>query len=333
KLFVFFSSSLTRFSVEVSRALLSRVVLLTPSRTSLELSPKTRFSLAASSLAVATLVVPIFFLTWLTKTRTCSSATLTPSLTMTGDSSEGKVINFMIFSLLSDLFVEWLTILKISVVYVTSVRAYGGMRLNLMSLVEAQCWMQLLLETMNCLGRCRMLLKHFRRLCFSYWMVFDTDENFVVSGFFCCYEVTTGVSVLSKNHVVLARNSRIITDTDIDPIAWWQPRRIETLFFIMRKLTRLQYLYSKLAGKLRREYEIFLFFTVGLTLWCFYLQFDILAALHPTPAVCGLPEEEAILLIKEIELNCQEVTRLSVYIITYLNVKATFTCHPYTIEI
>ncbi|CAG7861645.1 unnamed protein product [Brassica rapa] len=109
---------------------------------------------------------------------------------MTGDSSEGKVINFMIFSLLSDLFVEWLTILKISVVYVTSVRAYGGMRfdpngkkslwnknplvhftllclrLNLMSLVEAQCWMQLLLGTMNCLGRCRMLLKHFRRLCF-----------------------------------------------------------------------------------------------------------------------------------------------------------------------
>ncbi|CAF2041064.1 unnamed protein product [Brassica napus] len=40
------------------------------------------------------------------------------------------------------------------------------LRLNLMSLVEAQCWMQLLLGTMNCLGRCRMLLKHFRRLCF-----------------------------------------------------------------------------------------------------------------------------------------------------------------------
>ncbi|KAH0909943.1 hypothetical protein HID58_033264, partial [Brassica napus] len=324
KLFVFFSSSLTRFSVEVSRALLSRVVLLTPSRTSLELSPKTRFSLAASSLAVATLVVPIFFLTWLTKTRTCSSATLTPSLTMTGDSSEGKVINFMIFSLLSDLFLLSMSPLFVPMevcgLILTAKSLWNKnplvhftllcLRLNLMSLVEAQCWMQLLLETMNCLGRCRMLLKHFRRLCFSYWMVFDTDENFVVSGFFCCYEVTTGVSVLSKNHVptkgslvtnvclysftvifssltdvVLARNSRIITDTDIDPIAWflqWQPRRIETLFFIMRKLTRLQYLYSKLAGKLRREYE-----------------FDILAALHPTPAVCGLPEEEAILLIKE----------------------------------
>ncbi|KAG2254254.1 hypothetical protein Bca52824_084390 [Brassica carinata] len=33
----------------------------------------------------------------------------------------------------------------------------------------------------------------------------------------------------------------------------------------------------------------------------FYLQFEILAALHPTPAVCGLPAEEARLLIKEIE--------------------------------
>uniref|UniRef100_M4CP18 Uncharacterized protein n=1 Tax=Brassica campestris TaxID=3711 RepID=M4CP18_BRACM len=117
---------------------------------------------------------------------------------MTGDSSEGKAISFTIFSLLSDLFVKWLTILKISVVHVTSVRAYGG--------------------------------------------------------FFCCYEVTKGVSVLSKNHVVIARNSRIITDTDIDPIAWF-----------------LQ------------------------------LHFDILAALHPTPAVCGLPGEEARLLIKEID--------------------------------
>ncbi|WZZ36863.1 hypothetical protein YC2023_020264 [Brassica napus] len=36
----------------------------------------------------------------------------------------------------------------------------------LLSLVEARCWMQLLLGTMNFLGRWRMLLKHFRRLCF-----------------------------------------------------------------------------------------------------------------------------------------------------------------------
>ncbi|CAG7904613.1 unnamed protein product [Brassica rapa] len=210
-----------------------------------------------------------------------------------------------------------------------------------------------------------------------------------------------GVSVLSKNHVptkgayypavekalaiikqkssslskvvVLARNSRIITDTDIDPIAWLaqlqseghdayqfclqppgapafigntperlfqrnqlgvcsealaatRPRSASTArdmeierdlltspkddleFSIVRenireklnsicdkvvvkpqktvrKLARVQHLYSQLAGKLRREDD----------------EFDILAALHPTPAVCGLPAEEARLLIKEIE--------------------------------
>lgn len=37
-------------------------------------SPKTRFSLAASSLAVATLVVPIFFPTWPTRMRTVTEA-------------------------------------------------------------------------------------------------------------------------------------------------------------------------------------------------------------------------------------------------------------------
>nr|VDD64458.1 unnamed protein product [Brassica oleracea] len=210
-----------------------------------------------------------------------------------------------------------------------------------------------------------------------------------------------GVSVLSKNHVptkgayypavekaleiikqkssslskvvVLARNSRIITDTDIDPIAWLaqlqveghdayqfclqppgapafigntperlfqrnqlgvcsealaatRPRSASTArdmeierdlltspkddleFSIVRenireklnsicdkvvvkpqktvrKLARVQHLYSQLAGRLRREDD----------------EFDILAALHPTPAVCGLPAEEARLLIKEIE--------------------------------
>ncbi|KAJ0256455.1 Isochorismate synthase 1 [Hirschfeldia incana] len=209
-----------------------------------------------------------------------------------------------------------------------------------------------------------------------------------------------GVSVLSKNHVptkgayypavekaleiikqkssslskvVLARNSRVITDTDIDPIAWLaqlqseghdayqfclqppgapafigntperlfqrnqlgvcsealaatRPRAASTArdmeierdlltspkddleFSIVRenireklnsicdkvvvkpqktvrKLARVQHLYSQLAGRLRREDD----------------EFDMLAALHPTPAVCGLPAEEARLLIKEIE--------------------------------
>ena len=40
---------------------------------------------------------------------------------MTGDPSEGKVRNFTsFFSLLSDLIVEWLTIVKVSVVFVAS---------------------------------------------------------------------------------------------------------------------------------------------------------------------------------------------------------------------
>ncbi|KAG2248187.1 hypothetical protein Bca52824_087815 [Brassica carinata] len=78
------------------------------------------------------------------------------------------------------------------------------LRFRLMSLGEAQCWVQLLLGTMNSLGRWRMLLKHFRRPCFrltieqslllSYWLVFLLTRTLFVSGFFCCDEVTKGVS-------------------------------------------------------------------------------------------------------------------------------------------
>ncbi|WZZ58019.1 hypothetical protein YC2023_058126 [Brassica napus] len=53
----------------------------------------------------------------------------------------------------------------------------------------------------------------------------------------------------------------------------------------VRKLARVQHLYSQLAGQLRREDD----------------EFDILTALHPTPAVCGCPVDEARLLIKQIE--------------------------------
>ncbi|KAH0857573.1 hypothetical protein HID58_085834, partial [Brassica napus] len=53
----------------------------------------------------------------------------------------------------------------------------------------------------------------------------------------------------------------------------------------VKKLARLQHLYSQLAEKLKREDDKFNV---------------ILAALHPTPAVCVLPAEEARLLIKEI---------------------------------
>ncbi|KAG2303256.1 hypothetical protein Bca52824_031907 [Brassica carinata] len=53
----------------------------------------------------------------------------------------------------------------------------------------------------------------------------------------------------------------------------------------VRKLARVQHLYSQLAGQLRREDD----------------EFDILTALHPTPAVCGCPVDEARLLIRQIE--------------------------------
>ncbi|XP_010498294.1 PREDICTED: isochorismate synthase 2, chloroplastic-like [Camelina sativa] len=53
----------------------------------------------------------------------------------------------------------------------------------------------------------------------------------------------------------------------------------------VRKLARVQHLYSQLAGELRKEDD----------------EFGILAALHPTPAVCGCPVEEARLLIEQIE--------------------------------
>ncbi|KAL6281249.1 hypothetical protein ACE6H2_018130 [Prunus campanulata] len=54
----------------------------------------------------------------------------------------------------------------------------------------------------------------------------------------------------------------------------------------IRKLPRVQHLYAKLAGWLRSEED----------------EFDILSSLHPTPAVCGFPTEEARVLIAETEV-------------------------------
>ncbi|XP_062116444.1 isochorismate synthase 2, chloroplastic [Humulus lupulus] len=54
----------------------------------------------------------------------------------------------------------------------------------------------------------------------------------------------------------------------------------------VRKLPRVQHLYAKLVGKLRREDD----------------EFGILSSLHPTPAVCGFPTEDARLLIAETEV-------------------------------
>ncbi|KAK4427251.1 Isochorismate synthase, chloroplastic [Sesamum alatum] len=54
----------------------------------------------------------------------------------------------------------------------------------------------------------------------------------------------------------------------------------------LRKLPRVQHLYSRLIGTLQEEDD----------------EFKILSSLHPTPAVCGYPAEEARALISEIEM-------------------------------
>ncbi|XP_024973384.1 isochorismate synthase, chloroplastic [Cynara cardunculus var. scolymus] len=54
----------------------------------------------------------------------------------------------------------------------------------------------------------------------------------------------------------------------------------------IRKLPRVQHLYARLRGRLRSEDD----------------EFDILSSLHPTPAVCGFPTEEARVLIAETEM-------------------------------
>ncbi|KAK7836982.1 isochorismate synthase 2 [Quercus suber] len=157
--------------------------------------------------------------------------------------------------------------------------------------------------------------------------------------------IDTGNSALIK--VVLARSSRVVTTTDIDPIAWLACLQVEgenayqfclqppnarafigntpeQLFHrkclsinsealagtrgrgrsttldlqavcngvvvepkkAIRKLPRVQHLYAQLAGRLRSEDD----------------EFDILASLHPSPAVCGFPTEEARLFIAETEV-------------------------------
>ncbi|XP_042017069.1 isochorismate synthase, chloroplastic-like [Salvia splendens] len=55
---------------------------------------------------------------------------------------------------------------------------------------------------------------------------------------------------------------------------------------VLRKLPRVQHLYAKLTGTLQKEDD----------------EFKILSSLHPTPAVCGLPSEEARVLISKTEM-------------------------------
>ncbi|KAG5536694.1 hypothetical protein RHGRI_024200 [Rhododendron griersonianum] len=54
----------------------------------------------------------------------------------------------------------------------------------------------------------------------------------------------------------------------------------------IRKLPRVQHLYAQLTGRLRSEDD----------------EFKVLCSLHPTPAVCGFPTEEARILIAETEM-------------------------------
>ncbi|KAE9467296.1 hypothetical protein C3L33_00807, partial [Rhododendron williamsianum] len=54
----------------------------------------------------------------------------------------------------------------------------------------------------------------------------------------------------------------------------------------IRKLPRVQHLYAQLTGRLRSEDD----------------EFKVLSSLHPTPAVCGFPTEEARILIAETEM-------------------------------
>ncbi|GFZ12080.1 isochorismate synthase 2 [Actinidia rufa] len=106
--------------------------------------------------------------------------------------------------------------------------------------------------------------------------------------------------------VVLARSSRVVTTTDIDPLTWLACLQVEgensyqfclqppdAPAFIgntaicdgvlvepkkeIRKLPRVQHLYAGLTGMrmLRSEDD----------------EFEILSSLHPTPAVCGFPIE------------------------------------------
>ncbi|XP_025695429.1 isochorismate synthase 2, chloroplastic isoform X3 [Arachis hypogaea] len=55
---------------------------------------------------------------------------------------------------------------------------------------------------------------------------------------------------------------------------------------MIRKLPRIQHLFAQLAGRLRSEED----------------EFEILSSLHPSPAVCGFPTEEAQLLIAKTEV-------------------------------
>ncbi|PKU84130.1 Isochorismate synthase 1, chloroplastic [Dendrobium catenatum] len=131
--------------------------------------------------------------------------------------------------------------------------------------------------------------------------------------------VTKALEIINRRHsdlvkVVLARCSRYVTDSVIDPLVLLASLQIEGenayQFYIqppnapafigntticdeviidprkaLRRLPGVQHLCAELFGKLRRECD----------------EFDVLASLHPSPAVCGMPSEEARKFIEEHE--------------------------------
>ncbi|KAG8638877.1 isochorismate synthase 2, chloroplastic isoform X2 [Manihot esculenta] len=137
--------------------------------------------------------------------------------------------------------------------------------------------------------------------------------------------------------VVLARSSKVVTATDIDPITWLACLQVEGenayQFYLQppnapafigntpEQLFHRKWLgvtSEALAGTRARgeskaldlQIELDLIsspkdhleFTIVRDSIRRKMEFDILSSLHPTPAVCGFPTEEARLLIAEIEV-------------------------------
>ncbi|KAG5383068.1 hypothetical protein IGI04_034538 [Brassica rapa subsp. trilocularis] len=162
-------------------------------------------------------------------------------------------------------------------------------------LKTAQRWLQLLLGTMNCPGHWRILLKNFKRLCFRESLgLYVLSKNYVPTKGSHYTAVKKALEMIKQNISSLSKSEghdayHFSLQLTGAPALIGNTICLELLQLrvISRysKLARLQHLYSQLAEKLRREDDKFNV---------------ILAALHPTPAVCVLPAEEARLLIKEI---------------------------------
>ncbi|CAI0399310.1 unnamed protein product [Linum tenue] len=137
--------------------------------------------------------------------------------------------------------------------------------------------------------------------------------------------INTSTSPLLK--VVLARSTRVVTMDDIDPINWLASLQVEgkdAYQFCLQPPdaptfignTPEQLFHRKglgisseaLAGTRARGGSTALDLQIELDLLSRFCvlkhsaQYDILSALHPTPAVCGFPEEEARSLISETEV-------------------------------